>query len=116
MNQKILPNKRIEIKTRKYHVITGVQENGVEMKKLSSQKVLETIIEKGEDYCSYYYEQEGDNGEPVCDVSLFIEKDNAFIEVKVCEDPVSKAQCPSIELAKSGLEMARTLKWLNQKK
>ena len=69
----------------------------------------ETIIEKGEDYC--IIEQEGDNGEPVYDVSLFIEKDNAFIEVKIC-DAVSKAQCPSLELAKSGLEMARTFKFI----
>lgn len=107
--QKLLPNKRLEIKADEeiLLVITECKENGVEMKVEFAEGFGETIVEKGADFC--IIEQEGENG-PVYDVSLFIQKDDAFIEVKVF-DPESKAQCSSIETAKKGLELARTFKF-----
>ncbi len=108
--QKLLPNKKLEILTKKDFVvvISECQENGVEMKVEFAEGFGETVVEKGDDFC--IIQQEDEDGNPVYDVSLFVEKEDAFIELKVC-DPDTKAQLSSLEKAKEGLEAAKTFKF-----
>jgi hypothetical protein len=108
--QKLLKNKRIEIKTSDnlMLVLNESQENGVEMKVEFAEGFGETVVEKGENYC--IIEQEDDEGNPVYDVSIFYEKEESFVEIKVC-DPETKAQCKDIDQAKKGLELAKTFKF-----
>lgn len=108
--QRILPNKRIEIDTEENFmlVISECQENGVDMKVEFAEGFGENVLEKGDDFC--IIEQEDQDGNLVYDVSLFVEKDGAFLEFKVC-DPESKAQVSQLEIAKKGLAKAKTFKF-----
>ena len=108
--QKLLKNKRIEIETEEgvMLILTESQENAVEMKVEFAEGFGETVVEKGEDYC--IIQQEDEDGNPVYDVSVFYEKDGAFIEIKAC-DLMNKNQCKDIEQAKKGLKIAKTFKF-----
>lgn len=109
--QKLLKNKKLELFTEDDFmiVISECQENGVEMKVEFAEGFGETVVEQGENFC--VIQQEDEDGNPVYDVSFFVEKENAFIELKVC-DPNTKAQLSDLEIAKKGLKKARSFKFI----
>lgn len=108
--QQLLKDKKIEIQTEEnvMLVLAESQENAVEMKVEFAEGFGEVVVDKGDNFC--IIEQEGDDGEKIYDVSVFHEKDGAFIEIKAY-DPETEEACSSLDQAKKGMELAKTFKF-----
>lgn len=109
-DQQLLRNKKIEIESNEGYLLTLVesQENAVEMKVEFAEGFGEEVVEKGGDFC--VIKQMNENDEPIYDVSVFIENNGVFIEVKIL-DLKTQEGLKSIELVKKGLESARSLRF-----